>query len=189
MNIQKLKKFTSNLVTGILFVILILMIFFVVSSKASGGVPQAFGYQLKTVLSGSMEPGIKTGSIIAVKPGGDMKRFKEGDVITFQQEENILVTHRIIEVLKNGDQVMYKTKGDNNQAEDQNPVLSENVVAQYKGFTIPYVGYFMSFTNSKNGAFLLIVPGILLLIYAGLTIWRTIAQIQVPTKKDESIGN
>lgn len=34
------------------------------------GEPQVFGYQLKTVLSGSMEPEIKTGSIIAVKPGG-----------------------------------------------------------------------------------------------------------------------
>ena len=63
------------------------MVFIVISSKTSEGAPQILGYQLKTVLSGSMEPGIKTGSIIAVKAGGDMTRFQENDVITFVQEK------------------------------------------------------------------------------------------------------
>lgn len=186
MNTKKLKRWGSNLVTGVLFIVLIFMAFVVVSSKASGGEPQVLGYQLKTVLSGSMEPGIKTGSIIAVKPGGDMNRFSEGDVITFKQEENVLVTHRIIEVIKNDDQVMYRTKGDNNKTEDLEPVLSENIVAEYNGFTVPYVGYFMEFTNSKNGAFLLIIPGILLFIYSAFTIWRAISQIEALNKKETS---
>jgi signal peptidase I len=186
MNMKKVKKWTSNIITGILFAVLIFMVVVVVSSKASGGEPEAFGYQLKTVLSGSMEPGIQTGSIIAVKPGGDMTRFEKGDVITFRQEENMLVTHRVAEVIKNGDQVMYRTKGDNNKTEDLNPVLSENVVAEYTGFTVPYVGYFMNFTNSKNGAFLFIIPGILLLIYSGFTIWRAISQIEVKPKKTDT---
>jgi signal peptidase I len=186
MNMKKVKKWTSNIITGILFAVLIFMVVVVVSSKASGGEPEAFGYQLKTVLSGSMEPGIQTGSIIAVKPGGDMTRFEKGDVITFHQEENMLVTHRVAEVIKNGDQVMYRTKGDNNKTEDLNPVLSENVVAEYTGFTVPYVGYFMDFTNSKNGAFLFIIPGILLLIYSGFTIWRAISQIEVKPKKTDT---
>ncbi|WP_273130087.1 signal peptidase I SipW [Bacillus weihaiensis] len=181
-----MKKLASNMVTGVLFFALILMVFVVVTSKASGGEPQIFGYQLKTVLSGSMEPGIKTGSIIAVKPGGDMSRFSEGDVITFKQEENVLVTHRITETIKNGNQVMYRTKGDNNDSEDMEPVLSENVVAEYNGFTIPYVGYFMDFTNSKNGAFLFIIPGILLAIYSAFTIWSAISQIEALNKKDSS---
>lgn len=174
------------MVTVVLFLALILMVFVVVTSKASGGEPQIFGYQLKTVLSGSMEPGIKTGSIIAVKPGGDMSRFSEGDVITFKQEENVLVTHRITETIKNGDQVMYRTKGDNNDSEDMEPVLSENVVAEYNGFTIPYIGYFMDFTNSKNGAFLFIIPGILLAIYSAFTIWSALSQIEALNKKDSS---
>ncbi|APH04414.1 signal peptidase I SipW [Bacillus weihaiensis] len=182
----KIKKLASNMVTVVLFLALILMVFVVVTSKASGGEPQIFGYQLKTVLSGSMEPGIKTGSIIAVKPGGDMSRFSEGDVITFKQEENVLVTHRITETIKNGDQVMYRTKGDNNDSEDMEPVLSENVVAEYNGFTIPYIGYFMDFTNSKNGAFLFIIPGILLAIYSAFTIWSALSQIEALNKKDSS---
>ncbi len=61
---------------------------------------------------------------------------------------------------KSGDHVMYKTKGDNNDAPDLEPVLSENVVAEYKGFTVPYIGYFMNFMNSKNGALMFIIPGV-----------------------------
>jgi len=163
------------------------MILVVVSAKASGGEPELLGYQLKTVLSGSMEPGIQTGSIIAVEKTTDPKGYAEGDVITYIDEGDILVTHRITEVISTSDNVMYRTKGDNNEDSDTNPVLSENVVAEYTGYTIPYVGYFLDFTNTKNGAFLFIVPGILLLLYSIFTIWKAIAQIEVTTKKEKPV--
>ncbi|WP_282138656.1 signal peptidase I SipW [Rossellomorea aquimaris] len=179
MNAKKIKKFISYSITVVLYLVLFTMIIVVVSSKAAGGEPEIFGKQIKTVLSGSMEPGIQTGSIIAVKPGDDMTRFKKGDVITFKQEENMLVTHRVVEVMKSGDHVMYKTKGDNNDAADLEPVLSENVVGEYTGFTIPYIGYFMNIMNSKNGAFLFIIPGLLLLCYSGFVIGKALSQIEI----------
>lgn len=179
MNVKKIKKFISYSITVVLYLVLFTMIIVVVSSKAAGGEPEIFGKQIKTVLSGSMEPGIQTGSIIAVKPGDDMTRFKKGDVITFKQEENMLVTHRVVEVMKSGDHVMYKTKGDNNDAADLEPVLSENVVGEYTGFTIPYIGYFMNIMNSKNGAFLFIIPGLLLLCYSGFVIGKALSQIEI----------
>jgi len=184
MKVKTLKKWTSNIITTILFIVLIVMIFVVISSKASGGEPQAFGYQLKTVLSGSMEPGIKTGSIIAVKPGGDMTRFKKGDVITFKSEDNVIVTHRIAKVIKTGGQVSYQTKGDNNKTEDLNPVLSNNVIAEYTGFTIPYLGYFADITKSKiGGSLLLLLPGLVLLAYASFSIWKTVSQLESKVNK------
>ncbi|MGD6959036.1 signal peptidase I SipW [Rossellomorea aquimaris] len=186
MNAKKIKKFISSSITVVLYLVLFTMIIVVVSSKAAGGEPEIFGKQIKTVLSGSMEPGIQTGSIIAVKPGGDMTRFKNGDVITFKQEENMLVTHRVVEVMKSGEHVMYKTKGDNNDAADLEPVLSENVVGEYTGFTIPYIGYFMNIMNSKNGAFLFIIPGLLLLCYSGFVIGKALSQIEIK-KPSESI--
>ncbi|MFS0674185.1 signal peptidase I SipW [Ornithinibacillus sp. 179-J 7C1 HS] len=180
---QMVLKVLNHGTTVLLFLLLISMTFFVISSKASGGEPEIFGYQLKTVLSGSMEPGIKTGSVIAVKPGGDMKRFQPGDVITFQEEDGKLITHRVTEVVDSGGNIMYRTKGDNNDAEDLNPVLSENVVAEYTGFTIPYLGYFINFSQSQNGAFLLLIPGVILLGYAAITIWRAIKELDVPKEK------
>lgn len=183
----KIMKWVNNIVSGILMTLLICLVFIVVISKASGGEPQFFGYQLKTVLSGSMEPGIQTGSIIAVKTAEDKTSFKKGDVITFQEAEGILITHRITEVIKSGDSVLYRTKGDNNNAEDMNPVLSDNVVASYTGFTMPYVGYFNNFASSKNGAFLLLIPGILLLLYSAFTIWQVLSVVELPQRKQAEI--
>jgi len=185
---EKTMKWINNIVSGILMILLISVATVVVISKASGGEPQLFGYQIKTVLSGSMEPDIQTGSIIGVKLAEEKNDFKKGDVITFQEEE-ILITHRITEVVESGNSVLYRTKGDNNNAEDMNPVISDNVVAQYTGFTVPYLGYFVNFSQSKNGALLLLIPGFLLLIYSAYTIWTVLSVIELrPKKPVEVVG-
>jgi signal peptidase I len=178
MTMKKVLKITSNLVTTVLFLVLLFMIFVVISSKASGGEPQFLGYQLKTVLSGSMEPTFKTGSIIAVKPVEEPAALKKGDVVTFLQQDNTIVTHRIVEVIKNGDNTMFQTKGDNNKDMDTQPLLAQNIVAKYTGFTIPFLGYFIDFAKSSKGtAILLIVPGILLLGYSGFTIVSALREL------------
>ncbi|AZU65044.1 signal peptidase I SipW [Neobacillus mesonae] len=184
---KKVKKVISTVITVILSLTLIFMIFVVISSKASGGEPNFLGYQLKTVLSGSMEPTFKTGSIIAVKPVEDKNNLNKGDVITFLIAENQMATHRIIDVIKNDNQVMYETKGDNNDNADQDPVIAQNVVAKYTGFTIPYVGYFLDFAKSKNGtALLMILPGLLLLAYSGITIFKALKEIDPASKRKDA---
>jgi signal peptidase I len=178
MTMKKVLKITSNLVTTVLFLVLLFMIFVVISSKASGGEPQFLGYQLKTVLSGSMEPTFKTGSIIAVKPVEEPAALKKGDVVTFLQQDNTIVTHRIVEVIKSGDNTMFQTKGDNNKDMDTQPLLAQNIVAKYTGFTIPFLGYFIDFAKSRKGtAILLIVPGVLLLGYSGFTIVSALREL------------
>lgn len=156
------------------------MAILVISSKASGGEPQVFGYQIKSVLSGSMEPTFLTGSIIAVKSveGVDKKELERGDVITFVDGKKRLITHRINEIKISGEYVMYQTKGDNNNAADKDLVLSDNVRAKYTGFTIPYIGYFISFAQSKEGsAILLIFPGVLLLLYSVVNIMQALREL------------
>ncbi|AZB43562.1 signal peptidase I [Bacillus sp. FJAT-42376] len=180
-------KIVSRAFTLLLFFILISLAIAVFSSKASGGEPQVFGYQFKTVLSGSMEPGIQTGSVIAVKTGGDMNRFKKDDVITFWMNEYDLATHRITEKTVSRGQAVYRTKGDHNESEDSAPVLSSNVVAEYTGVTIPYAGYISSYAQTKEGrALFAIIPGILLIIYSISTIWQAILKIEENHKKTAS---
>jgi signal peptidase I len=160
------------------------MIFVVVSSKASGGEPNFLGYRLKTVLSGSMEPTFKTGSIITVKPLADTTKLKENDIISYLQQDQSVVTHRIIKVIKQDDQVMYQTKGDNNEDADTNLVLSQNVIGEYTGFTIPFIGYFMDFAKSNKGmATLLITPGVLLLIYSAYSIITGLRELDKTQKE------
>lgn len=188
MNAKTVKRWIGNTISLTMFVALLFLACVVIATKASGGEPELFGYQFKTVLSGSMEPEFMTGSIIAVEPGGNMTRFTENDIITFLEEDGKLITHRVIEVVSSGDQLMYRTKGDNNNAPDSNLVLSNNVVAQYTGFTIPYIGYIVNFSQSQNGAFLLLIPGIILLGYSGITIWQAIREIDESSKKPQK-GN
>ncbi len=183
---KKILKIISSLLTVVLFINLIIMTLLVISSKASGGEPQAFGYQIKSVLSGSMEPTFQTGSIIAVKPIEDPSLIKEKDIITFVLEDGSLATHRVMEVIHNGENLLFQTKGDNNEDIDSQPVLAGNVKAVYTGFTIPYLGFFIDFAKSSKGtATLLIIPGLILLAYSAVTIYQAIREIEGPKKTIE----
>lgn len=164
--------------------------FFVIGSAIfSGGEPYLFGYQIKTVLSGSMEPTIKTGSIIIVKTGGDPTTFEENDIIAFKAEENRIVTHRIVEVVQKNGQTMYRMKGDSNKTNDMNLVLSQNVIGDYTNITIPYIGYFIEFTKSKGGSLLLfLIPGLLLFVYSLVTTWKTFVQHKKGSSSDSVAG-
>ncbi|NBJ69577.1 MULTISPECIES: signal peptidase I SipW [Clostridia] len=186
-NERKIFKWANRIVSYVLFITLLVVASIVLMTKVSGGEPELFGYQLKTVLSGSMEPEIQTGSIIAIKMISETNEFKKGDVITFKADENKLVTHRIVDTTSTKNGVVYTTKGDNNNAADSSPVLAENVVGEYKGFTIPFLGYFIHFAQSPNGSiFLLILPGVLLLGFAGISIWRTLAQLEDAKKTNQA---
>ena len=60
-------------------------------------VPRIAGYQIYTVISGSMEPEIPTGSLVYVKntaPSG----IEKGDVIAFygSLENGSIITHRVV---------------------------------------------------------------------------------------------
>jgi signal peptidase I len=163
---KKLWKIVSNVVAAIFLVMICLAAFIVLSSRLSGGEPTFMGYQVKAVLSGSMEPTFQTGSIISIKRGDEHTIYKKGDIITFRMEDK-LITHRIIDVLNENGQVVYKTKGDHNNGPDLWTVPAQAIIGKYTNFTIPYIGFALEFFNTKAGsALLLIVPGILLMISA-----------------------
>ncbi|WP_243290230.1 signal peptidase I [Bacillus sp. FJAT-47783] len=182
---SKIYKITSNILFTMIFCLLLLLTITVISSRASGGEPELFGYQIKAVLSGSMEPTFLTGSLIIVEKLDDATTIQKGDVITFKKNENELVTHRIVDEVKTGTAISYVTKGDNVEGQDPQPVLAENVVAKYTGITIPYAGYFLSFASSNVGTgLLLIIPGIMLLVYSAFTIWQVIKDIERKTNSN-----
>lgn len=191
MKSRKATVLLNNIISAILIGVIVLMVYFVVSSKLSGGSPKVFGKELLTVLSGSMEPGIQTGSIISITPATDASSFESGDVITYRSIDNstILITHRIEDVVKESGEVFYITKGDNNDAKDPSPIPAGNVVGEYTGFTIPYIGYILDFVKSKIGTVLLIIiPGILMIGWSITTVWRAIAGID-ESKQEEAADN
>lgn len=182
---KKIVEWVNRVISILIFALLLTMLFTVIIMRASGGEASLFGYQIKSVLSGSMEPDIKTGSIIALQETGDDHEFKQNDVITFITEDGMTVTHRIDEVQDDGQS--YITKGDANDAPDMDPVLQKDIIGLYNGFTIPYLGYVINFATSKEGsALLLVFPGMGLVLYSFLRIGRVVRSIDHSKKETES---
>ncbi len=182
---KRVLKWGSNLITLILGVILIVTMYAAVSSRLSNGTPTIFGQQWYEVLSGSMEPRIHTGSVIFDSPKVNVNSLKVGDIITFKapnQEygaNELIITHRIHKIVHQNGQLLFQTKGDANNAPDPSLVPAGNVIAQYDNFTIPYLGYYLSFTKTKLGVgLLLILPGALLVLSTMVSLFREIARLQ-----------
>lgn len=177
------KKWISNTFTAVLLLVILLLAYSTVSSRMNGGSPRVLGKEIMTVLSGSMEPKIRTGSVIVVRPVKEPVRetFKPGDVITFRawDDRNSVVTHRIVEVRGQGDALQYLTKGDNNDAADPQPIPAADVVAQYEGLTIPLLGYVFTWMKTRAGILALIVtPGLLLIVWSMASLFRAIVRME-----------
>lgn len=112
-------------------------------------IPDVFGIKPMIVLSGSMETSIYTGDLVFVKMV-DPQTLKENDVIAFRNEEDKVTTHRIIEVIKEDGQILFRTKGDNNAAEDANLVKTEDVEGIYFS-RIAKLGNFLMFMQQPIG--------------------------------------
>src|SRR5699024_1622229 len=104
---KKIWKFLSNTLTTLLFILLISATCLVLITRINGGEPEVFGHQLKVVLSGSMEPTFLTGSIIAVENYAQDRSLKTDDIITFMEDENKLITHRIIDIVETDEELLY----------------------------------------------------------------------------------
>ncbi|TCP52734.1 Signal peptidase I [Tumebacillus sp. BK434] len=163
---KKAMNITGKIISGFLIVVLCCNLYFVLSSKITGGEPKVFGHTLMKVLSGSMSPVFETGDLIAVKPGDLQTKYNVGDVITFRSTENasVIITHRILEVKTEDSFPVYVTKGDANAAADPDPVRQAQVIGIYANFHIPLLGQFFDWVTSKLGlAIMLIIPGLLLI--------------------------
>jgi signal peptidase I len=143
---------------------------FILFSGAAIFMLSYFGYintvKPYVVQSGSMEPGIPTGSIILSLPS-DL--YQPGDVITFAADgdSKMLVTHRLnFKVFENGN-TKYITSGDANEDFDRWEVTKENIVGKVV-MTIPYAGYAIDFAKTPQGFIALVVIPATVVIYEEL---------------------
>lgn len=115
------------------------------------GISFLLGLRPYIVKSGSMEPSIKTGSLVFVDTKTPFSQIENGDVVAFSLGRDTLVTHRVISRTDS----MLETKGDNNDVSDGFSVSEEN----YRGetlFPIPYLGFLFLWIQTKKGRILAI---------------------------------
>lgn len=144
--------------------------------------PIAWNFRVLTVLSGSMEPSIKTGSVVVVKPAAD---YKIGDVITFGPVSKTKppVTHRISDIKVQAGQPVYITKGDANNAVDSKEIAKSEVLGKVL-FDVPYIGYVIDFVRKPFGFMLIIVVPAIVIIYDEIRkVWAEVGRLK--NKKHE----
>ncbi len=123
------------------------------------------GFQVFTVLSGSMEPTYHTGALIYVKEV-DPYTIQVGQPITFLLTEDTVATHRVVEIVKDESDpavIRFRTKGDANEVEDGSLVHYKNVIG-VPVFSIPYLGYVADFIQHPPGIYIAIAVGAVLLL-------------------------
>lgn len=125
-----------------------------------------FGFQLFTITSGSMEPNLPVGSLIYSRPT-DPNTLKEGDIITFMNDETTIVTHRISEVVtetnSTGEQVLkFRTKGDANSNVDGKLVHYKNVIGT-PVVVMPFLGYLSYYIQHPPGIYVTLIIGTFLI--------------------------
>jgi signal peptidase len=118
-------------------------------------------HQALIVMSGSMEPAIKTESLIFTQ---SETTYKVGDVITYQRSNpNDLVSHRIAARTHDG----YITKGDANKDPDPIEVRKEQVVGKVF-LVVPYAGKLAGITKHPEGFIAVVIVPATILVYEEL---------------------
>ena len=135
--------------------------------------PYALGGRSHTVMSGSMEPRIHTGDVVAeerITP----RQMRSGDIVTFQDPDvrGRMITHRVRSTREHDGVVSVVTKGDANNTVERWTIPATGQVGRVR-YRVAHVGYALVFTRSAPGKLLLIVlPALLLGIVELRRIWR-----------------
>ena len=66
-------------------------------------------------------------------------KLKENDIIAFRKD-GIIVTHRVVEIKKDGDRYEFITKGDANEDVDGFTTPGENIIGRIN-FRTKYIGF------------------------------------------------
>ncbi|MFI7494743.1 signal peptidase I [Kocuria sp. M4R2S49] len=143
-------------------------------------VPLALGWVPLTVLSGSMEPTVPTGSQVVVAPlegEDDAAGLSTGDVVTFmpRPDDPTLVTHRIVGVAVDGEgRRSFTTRGDANAVPDAEPVTADQLRGLVR-YHVPWAGYAATLLDAeqKRGGVVLVAAS--LFCYA---LWQLVGAVR-----------
>ncbi|MFC2070210.1 signal peptidase I [Chloroflexota bacterium] len=134
------------------------------------------GWRVDAVLSGSMEPQLKVGSLVVVRPV-EPESIVVGDAITFHLTgvDETIVTHRVIDIRHNSP-LYFETKGDANEKPDPFIVPARDLVGRIC-LHVPFLGYFTEFLKTLHGfIFAVVIPGLVLIIIYIWSVWRELTQ-------------
>ena len=118
----------------------------VILSAVPLAVPRVLGYEVYSVVSGSMEPAMPEGSVVYVEPAA-VSQIRPGDIIAFY-DDGTVVTHRVIE--SRPQEGAFITKGDANPSTDIKPTPYWELIGRVK-LCVPVLGRLLSLYALTEG--------------------------------------
>ena len=173
---MKTLKIITKIIYSLLFVFLITSATFLLLTTYDL-IPK---YNFYVVMSGSMEPAIRTGSIIGTR---EESSYGVDDIVTIGMSEDTSVTytHRIVEIVEE-EETSYITKGDANEAEDIEPVFENSIIGK-TFFSIPSIGYVVNFAQQPTGFILMVIVPAIIIVASELNIIKDEFKKIVDSKK------
>lgn len=99
-----------------------------------------FKYYSVAIASGSMNPYISKGDVVIVENiNKDYEEIEVGEVIAFKKD-NVIVVHRVVNILEKENKYYFYTKGDSNKDMDNFSVHEEDIIG-IVDLVIPYIGF------------------------------------------------
>src|SRR5512133_4205191 len=137
-------------------------------------IPHTGLYRPETVLSGSMKPRFGPGDLVVVTPE-PTRDIRVGQVISLHIPvgDHHVQTHRVVAVLRGGDNPIVRTKGDANNARDPWVSKLQGTTAWRVRLVVPKAGLAIAWLRSPIVRTISIFAAPLLLALFGLwRIWR-----------------
>ena len=94
-----------------------------------------FKYQSFAIGSGSMQPVIDVGDVVIVEKNN---QIDVGDIVAYYYND-VIIIHRIIDIMEVDNEVYYYSKGDANDDKDNYSIKESNIIGKVK-FNIPFLG-------------------------------------------------
>lgn len=161
---RRIFRRVKQVLVVILLVILISFLLISFYSKITHGVAMIGGKGMIAVASGSMSVKneanpylaninnqFNTYDMISLKKVSSDKDLTLYDVIAYINNEGTNVIHRIVGVENTPSGLRYITRGDSNNADDEYKPCVDDIIGEYTGTKIPYLGAFVIFLQSFSG--------------------------------------
>ena len=163
---MKVAKIIFYSVLYVIVISILLLVGYVFVNKVflKEQLPMIFGVGAAVVVSGSMSPTINVNDMIIIQKQNE---YVVGDIVTFKNKDNIVVTHRIVRV-ENGD---FVTKGDYFENDEDTDLLKfeqiyGKVISVWAG-----VGGILAFLQSPVGLLLIVL--VIVLIYLFVRMFKS----------------
>ena len=149
-------------------------------------------YGAYVIVSGSMEPIIKIRDAVITRRVDNIDDINKGDVVTYRSMEEayygILITHRVVDIQKKDDKVLFVTKGDHNETVDRSPIEFGQITGKVI-MRVPKVGFIKYFLVSSYGWLIaIVIPSFIVIGYDIFKLVRNIEKTY-KEKKERKVLN